>query len=165
MIGFGTNRRLSAATACWLVVLLGIGLMVPLPALCAAEQPPAETDVQNKTQESGQDQQSVPREAEVAEATPQDYYELYQLLADALDQVERNYVKEVDRRKLVEAALRGMLSELDPYSAYIDPDELESFRDTIDAEFGGIGAQVGIENGRLKVISPLVGSPAYRAGR
>ena len=54
-----------------------------------------------------------------------DYYELYKLLADTIDQVERNYVKEVDRRELIEAAIKGVMAELDPYSVYIGPGGVE----------------------------------------
>ncbi len=91
-------------------------------------------------------------------------YELYKLLVDTIDQVERNYVKDVDRRELFEAAIQGVLGTLDPYSAYIGPDELKRFRSSVEAQFGGIGIQIGIEGNRLKVVSPLVGTPAYRAG-
>lgn len=94
----------------------------------------------------------------------EDVYELQKLLVDTLDQVERSYVKDISRRELVEAAIRGLLRELDPYSDYIDPDELKQFQTTVDAEFGGIGIQITIEAGQLKVMSPLVGTPAYRAG-
>ena len=73
-----------------------------------------------------------------------DYYELYQLLADTVDQVDRNYVKEVDRRELIEAGIRGMMTKLDPYSAYIGPEELAQFRSSVDSEFGGIGIQVSL---------------------
>jgi len=93
-----------------------------------------------------------------------DYYELYKLLVDTLDQVERNYVKDVSRRKLIEAAIKGVLNELDPYSAYIAPNDLDRFRTSVDGNFGGIGIQFAVDHGRLKVLSPLVGTPAYRAG-
>ena len=93
-----------------------------------------------------------------------DYYELYKLLADTVDQVDRNYVKEVDRRELIEAAIRGMMSKLDPYSAYIGPEELAQFRSSVDNEFGGIGIHVSVDDGDLKVLSPIYGTPAYRAG-
>jgi len=93
-----------------------------------------------------------------------DYYELYKLLVDTMDQVERNYVKPVDRRELVEAAIEGVLTKLDPYSSYIGPERMGRFRGSVENEFGGIGIQVGMENGRLQVISPLVGTPGYRAG-
>lgn len=93
-----------------------------------------------------------------------DYYELYKLLADTVDQVDRNYVKEVDRRELIEAAIRGVINKLDPYSSYIGPEELAQFRSSVDNEFGGIGIHVSIEDGDLKVLSPIYGTPAYRAG-
>jgi carboxyl-terminal processing protease len=104
--------------------------------------------------------------AEPKEKTPpsKDEYELYKLLVDTMDQVEQNYIKEVDRRELMEAAIKGILSKLDPYSSYIPPEELDRFRSTVDSEFGGIGIQIGMESGQIKIISPLVGTPAYRAG-
>ena len=91
-------------------------------------------------------------------------YELYKSLADTLDQVERNYVKPIDRRELLEAAIKGMLTKLDPYSSYISPEEMSSFRTSVENQFGGIGVQVTVDQGQLKVSSPLVGTPAYRAG-
>jgi carboxyl-terminal processing protease len=97
-------------------------------------------------------------------ADEDDYYQLFELLADTLDQIERNYVKPVDRRQLVDAAIRGMLSELDQYSGYIPPKQLNRFRTRVEAEFGGVGIQVTMDQGLLKVISPLVGTPAYRGG-
>jgi len=102
-----------------------------------------------------------------AETTPppeDDYYELFGVLVDTMDQVERNYVKEVDRRELMEAAIEGLLEKLDPYSDYISPEELSQFRTTVDSEFGGIGIQISVDGGQLTVVSPLVGTPAYRAG-
>jgi carboxyl-terminal processing protease len=94
----------------------------------------------------------------------EDDYELQRLLIDTIDQVQRNYVREVPRRKIVQAAIKGILSELDPYSTYIAPDEMERFHDALESEFGGIGIQISFDAGRLKVLSPMVGTPAYRAG-
>jgi len=94
----------------------------------------------------------------------EDDYELQRILVDTLDQVQRNYVREVSRRKLVEAAIKGILAELDPYSSYISPEEMDRFRTTVESEFGGIGIQISVEDGQLRVRSPLVGTPAYRAG-
>lgn len=89
---------------------------------------------------------------------------LLMLFADTLDQISRNYVKDVSRRELMEAAIRGMLSELDQYSNYIPPKEIERFRGSVENEFGGVGIQVSGEGGKLTIISPIVGSPAYKAG-
>lgn len=95
----------------------------------------------------------------------EEYYELYKVLADTLDQVERNYVEDVDRRELFEAAIEGILEKLDPYSNYISPEELSRFKTSVENEFGGIGIQVGPDrDGGLRVTSPLYGTPAYRAG-
>lgn len=99
----------------------------------------------------------------VPKPTEEDY-ELQRMLVDTIDQVQRNYVREIPRRKLVEAAIKGILSELDPHSDYIPPDEMERFRTAIESEFGGIGIQVSVDEGQLRVISPMVGTPAYRAG-
>jgi carboxyl-terminal processing protease len=90
--------------------------------------------------------------------------ELLQLFADTLDQVERNYVQPIDRRELMEAAIRGMMSKLDPHSTYIPPAELERFKSSVENEFGGIGVTVTLESGQLTVVTPILGSPAYRAG-
>ena len=89
---------------------------------------------------------------------------MLELFADTLDQVERNYVKDVTRRQLMEAAIRGMLRELDPYSNFIPPKQLDRFKVEVENEFGGVGIQVSFDSNQLRVISPLVGTPAYRAG-
>ena len=101
-------------------------------------------------------------------ATPKqdEYFELMQTFVDTFEQVDRNYVKDVDRRKLLEAALRGMIKELDPYSSYIPPEELARFNQQVDQQFGGIGIQVQPDprTSRILVISPLPDTPAYKAG-
>ena len=102
--------------------------------------------------------------AEAASKTSQNDYDLYKILVDSIDQVERNYVTEVDRRDLIESAIRGVLSKLDPYSSYIGPNELERFHNSVASEFGGIGIQISMDEGQLTVISPIYGSPAYREG-
>lgn len=90
--------------------------------------------------------------------------ELYRLFVDALEHVDRNYVKKVDRRLLIESAITGMLNELDPYSNFIGPDEFKQFDRTTKGKFGGIGVQISMKDGVLTVMSPLVGTPAYEAG-
>lgn len=121
------------------------------PVLLHAEEAP------NKLAKKGD------KEAAEKKLSESEYYELYRILADTMFQVEQNYVKEVDRRELIEAAIRGVLDKLDPYSNYISPEEMNRFKTTVESQFGGIGIQVTMEGGQLKVLSPLVGSPAYRA--
>lgn len=97
-------------------------------------------------------------------AEEKEYYELLRLFADTLDQVERNYVKDVSRRELMEAAIHGMLTKLDPYSNFIPPTDLDRFKSGVESEFGGVGIQISIDDGIIKVVSPLVDTPAFRAG-
>lgn len=100
-----------------------------------------------------------------AASQEEELFESMRLLIDSFDQVDRFYVKEVSKRELVEAALRGMLDRLDPYSNYISPDDLARFNSQVEQEFGGIGIQVGLDSqNRLQVLTPLPGSPAYKAG-
>lgn len=91
-------------------------------------------------------------------------YELYKLLVDSLDQVQQNYVQQIDHRELIEGAIHGVMEKLDPYSSYIGPNDIEQFRTTVESEFGGIGIQVTLDDGELKIISPIYGTPAYKAG-
>ena len=95
-----------------------------------------------------------------------EYYELMRVFIDTFEQVDRNYVTTVDRRELIEAAIHGMISKLDQYSDYISPDDLARFNQQVEQEFGGIGIQVHIdpESRRLTVMTPLPGTPAYKAG-
>jgi carboxyl-terminal processing protease len=100
-------------------------------------------------------------------AKPKDeMLELYGLFVDAVEKVEANYVRPVSRKELLESALQGMLQNLDQHSSFINTGEWKQFRKTIEGKFGGIGIQVGVdpETNRLRVIAPMVGTPAYEAG-
>jgi carboxyl-terminal processing protease len=81
-----------------------------------------------------------------------------------LDLVERNYVDKVDSEELTNNAIEGMLKTLDPYSAYLSPERYKELEIGTSGEFGGVGMEVAVENGVLKVISPIEGSPADLAG-
>jgi len=98
-----------------------------------------------------------------AERARQDF-ELMRLLAEAYEQVDTQYVREVDRRKLVDAAIRGMLKELDQYSTWVPPEELGRFEQYLEQEFVGVGIQVQQGVGRLEISTVLRDSPAWRAG-
>ncbi|MBE0462207.1 MULTISPECIES: S41 family peptidase [Halomonas] len=87
-----------------------------------------------------------------------------QTFAEVFERIKRGYVEEVDDRTLLRNAMRGMLSELDPHSAYLDEEEYQSLRETTQGEFGGIGIEVGMENGQLVVVTPIDDTPASRAG-
>jgi len=139
------------------VFFLWLGVLVlSLPATSFATEPA-----------TGAEGKAAPDEAspEAAAKRVAEEYELQKLLADTLDQVERNYVKDISRRELMEAAIHGVLSKLDQYSNYISPDDISQFKTSVENQFGGIGIQIDLSReGRIVVVSPLVGSPAYRAG-
>jgi carboxyl-terminal processing protease len=152
----------------------GADVEPPAPELPATDElAPEETEPEEPAPETpargAQPEESSLSDSESAPAprTPeqiQEDYELLKLFADTLDQIDRNYVQKVSRRELMEAAIEGMMTRLDPYSNYIAPDELDRFKSTVESEFGGIGIQIGVKDGELLITSPLYGAPAYRAG-
>lgn len=106
---------------------------------------------------------AVDNKQSAAERAREDF-ELMRLFADAYEQIDSKYVREVDRRELVDAAIRGMASHLDQYSTYIPPGDLTKFEQYLEQEFVGVGIHVHSVGGKLEVVSPLPGSPAFRAG-
>ncbi|MGQ9658730.1 MAG: S41 family peptidase [Thermochromatium sp.] len=84
--------------------------------------------------------------------------------ADAFGRIKEDYVEEVDDRTLIENAIRGMLSGLDPHSSYVDGEEYRDLQVGTSGEFGGLGIEVGLEDGFVKVIAPIDDTPAQRAG-
>ncbi|MFZ5610128.1 MAG: S41 family peptidase [Pseudomonadota bacterium] len=85
-------------------------------------------------------------------------------LVDVFERVRAEYVEPVDEDKLIEAAISGMLSSLDPHSSYMPPDSFRAMQVQTDGEFGGLGIEVQMENGLVKVVSPIDDTPAARAG-
>lgn len=86
------------------------------------------------------------------------------LFAEVFNQIRVAYVEEVDDRTLLESAIKGMLSGLDPHSTYLDEDSFGDLRVSTTGQFGGLGLEVGMENGFVKVISPIDDTPAQKAG-
>ncbi|MEO0347929.1 MAG: S41 family peptidase, partial [Pseudomonadota bacterium] len=86
------------------------------------------------------------------------------LFGEVFENIKRGYVKEVDDTELIEAALKGMLQSLDPYSDYINPQQQGEVSKMIKGEFGGLGVEVTLDRGTVKVIAPLDGGPAARVG-
>jgi carboxyl-terminal processing protease len=91
-------------------------------------------------------------------------YKQLELFGNVLDTVERQYVTPVDDEKLIEAALNGMLTSLDPHSGYLSPDGYGDMQDQTRGEYGGLGIEITSEEGVIKVISPMDDTPADRAG-
>ena len=86
------------------------------------------------------------------------------MFTEALDRIRMSYVEEIDDKTLLENAIRGMLAGLDPHSAYVDGSDFGALQETTTGQFGGLGVEVGRENGYIKVISPIDDTPADRAG-
>jgi carboxyl-terminal processing protease len=91
-------------------------------------------------------------------------FEELQAFTDVYSRIKSDYVEQVDDKKLLEDAIRGMLSGLDPHSSYLDTEEFSELRIGTTGQFGGLGIEVGMENGFVKVISPIDDTPASEAG-
>ncbi len=87
-----------------------------------------------------------------------------QQLAAVFDRIKAEYVEPVDEKKLIEDAIAGMVAGLDPHSQYFDKKSFKEFRESTGGKFVGIGIEMGMEDGVVKVVSPIEGSPAFRAG-
>ena len=84
--------------------------------------------------------------------------------AEVLDRIKAAYVEPVDDKTLLENAIKGMLSNLDPHSAYLEPEAFRDLQESTSGEFGGLGIELGSEDGFLKVVSPIDDTPASAAG-
>ena len=110
---------------------------------------------------------SVPATAladEKGEDTRQNTYELLTLFGDVFERVRKDYVEEVSDEDLLEAAINGMLTSLDPHSSYLSSKRYKDMQVQTRGEFGGLGIQVTLDKGVIKVISPIDDTPAFRAG-
>jgi len=93
-----------------------------------------------------------------------DIYQKIDLFGEVLDKINKEYVDEVNQSKAMDAAINGVLQSLDPYSAYMSPEMYDNMQTETSGKFGGLGIEVGMEAGVVKVISPLDNSPASRVG-
>ena len=94
----------------------------------------------------------------------EDIYQKIDLFSEVLDKINKEYVDEVNQGKAIDAAINGVLQSLDPYSAYMSPEMFNNMQIETTGEFGGLGIEVGMEAGVVKVISPIDNTPASRAG-
>lgn len=95
---------------------------------------------------------------------PASVYEQLDLFGDIFERIRADYVEPVDDKKLIEAAINGMLSSLDPHSSYLPPDDYADMKVQTRGSFGGLGIEVTQEDGFVKVVSPMDGTPAAEAG-
>ena len=89
-----------------------------------------------------------------------DIYKKIDLFGEVLEKISKEYVDEVDQSKSMDAAINGLLQSLDPYSAYMSPELFKSMRTETRGEFGGLGIEISMESGVVRVISPIDDTPA-----
>ncbi len=97
-------------------------------------------------------------------ANEDDIYKKIDLFSEVLEKINKEYVEDINQSDAMDAAINGVLQSLDPYSAYMSPELFENMQTETSGEFGGLGIEVGMELGVVKVISPLDNSPAERVG-
>ena len=93
-----------------------------------------------------------------------DLYEKIDLFGEVLENIKKDYVDDVDQSKMMDSAINGVLQSLDPYSAYMSPELFKEMQTDTKGEFGGLGIEIGMEAGVVKVISPIDDTPAAKAG-
>ncbi|MDB2515036.1 S41 family peptidase [Candidatus Pelagibacter bacterium] len=93
-----------------------------------------------------------------------DIYKKIDLFGEVLEKINKEYVDDIDQSKSMDYAINGLLQSLDPYSAYMSPESFENMQTETSGEFGGLGIEVGMEAGVVKVISPIDNSPASEVG-
>ena len=93
-----------------------------------------------------------------------DIYKKIDLFGEVLEKINKDYVDEVDQSKSMDSAINGLLQSLDPYSAYMTPESFKGMQTETSGKFGGLGIEVGMEAGVVKVISPIDNTPASKAG-
>jgi carboxyl-terminal processing protease len=134
------------ATALVLVALIGV------PALIAQEQP-----AQPPAESTAALEEPAPR-------TSEEIYSDLSLFGEVFDRIRAQYVDAPDERQLIHAAIQGMLTSLDPHSGYLEPVDYEDVQEDTSGKFGGLGIEVTMEEGVIKVVSPIDETPAAKAG-
>ncbi|HWK73270.1 MAG TPA: S41 family peptidase [Povalibacter sp.] len=131
-----------------ILLLLAIGMMLGA-GLSVGRSVKADREIEQDT--TAPAQSSVP-------------WQQTRLLAEVLEHVRAEYVDRISDEELVEAAIRGLIADLDPHSAFLDPEELNEIRISTAGEYSGVGIEVALENGAVNVVTPIEGGPAARAG-
>ena len=100
----------------------------------------------------------------VVNSTENNIYQKIDLFGEVLEKINKEYVDEIDQSDSMDSAINGLLQSLDPYSAYMSPEIFNEMQTETSGEFGGLGIEVGMESGVVKVISPIDDTPASKAG-
>ena len=144
-------------------IFLGLVLATGVPSMAQViEQSPAEGAVPANEQVSSIASTEVAQNPSEIEGELS--YEELRRFARAFSMIKNQYVEPVSDKDLVEAAIQGMLQDLDPHSVYLNKEDMADLQEETDGEFGGLGIEIGEESGSVKVIAPIEGTPAARAG-
>ncbi len=139
-----------------------------LSAACAATLllllAPASAQQQQKQQQQQQQQPPQQQQQQQAPQSSSDTYRQLDLFGEVFERVRADYVEEVSDQQLIEAAINGMLSSLDPHSSYMNAKSFSDMQVQVRGEFGGLGLEVTMDNGIIKVVSPIDDTPAAKAG-
>jgi carboxyl-terminal processing protease len=161
-----------------------LALLLPASTLVAQEQPATPVPAEDPAAPAPADDPAVPAPdqapadpapggeqpeptAAEAAAAPRDPLEVYSdlnLFGEIFDRIRAEYVDPPDEKKLIRAAIQGMLSSLDPHSGYLPPADYDAMREDTSGEFGGLGIEVTMQDGVIKVVSPIDDTPAAKAG-
>jgi carboxyl-terminal processing protease len=145
-----------SATKAPALLAVSLALLAPIPAL--AQQHPSSAPIQAAANSSTK----APASAAVQQSSMDE--RALSLFSEVFERVRGQYVEKVTDEQLVKAAINGMLTSLDPHSSFLDTDEFAEMQVQTRGEFGGLGIEVTLENGLVKVISPIDDTPAARAG-
>ena len=153
------RRARSTQHAATIRALTLITCFIALPGLAQAQE------ADDRTEELLQGVQNGER-VQIQLPDPEEQLPLDDLrkFTEVFARIKDAYVEEVDDRTLLESAIKGMLSELDPHSTYLAPKDYEQLEESTSGEFGGLGIEVGMEDGFVKVIAPIDDTPAQKAG-
>lgn len=142
----------------------GVALLIPTAGLMAQDQSPAPDAPVEQPNPSGEQPEPAPDELKKEPRDPLEIYADLNLFGEIFDRIRSEYVDPPDEQELIRAAIQGMLTSLDPHSGYLPPQDADEFRQDTSGEFGGLGIEVTMEDGIVKVISPIDDTPAARAG-
>ncbi|WP_375450758.1 S41 family peptidase [uncultured Devosia sp.] len=159
---------------------LTLALLLPASILVAQEQPappapatdpaaPAPDQAPDQAPAAdpapgGEEPEPTPAEEAAAPRDPLEVYSDLNLFGEIFDRIRAEYVDPPDEQELIRAAIQGMLTSLDPHSGYLPPADYDEMREDTSGEFGGLGIEVTMEEGVIKVVSPIDDTPAAKAG-
>lgn len=143
---------------------LGVALLIPTVGVLAQDAPPAPEAPAEQPNPSGEQPEPTPEELKKEPRDPLEIYADLNLFGEIFDRIRAEYVDPPDEQELIRAAIQGMLTSLDPHSGYLPPQDADEFRQDTSGQFGGLGIEVTMEDGIVKVISPIDDTPAARAG-